>query len=157
MDVVSRWMNIQTKSRYTYGASLTVVGVVCCVVATRVIMMGDTYVDAMQLALVRLPNLATTPTVSGLAAIPHFPVLPTLLVQSVKIECHFEAPKEMPPSSNRICSRTRSCSRPSFKRFCRRQPKTELKNRVSTTRASRIWQAARALWKLRTCISSRLL
>ena len=46
----------------------------------------DTYVDTMQLAPVRLPNLATTPTVRGLAAIPHFPVLPTLLVHPVIIE-----------------------------------------------------------------------
>ena len=84
-------------------------------------------------------------------------VLLTLLVHPVKIEYHIEAPKEMPPSSNRICSRTRGCSRPSFKRICRKQPKTELKNRMSTTRASRIWQAARALWKLRICNSSRLL
>ena len=192
---------MHTKSRYTCGASLIVVGVVCCVVATAAVMtdmpvkkrsgaelayvpppkhsagnlvvsmesrfterdlntpgpIGDTYVDAMQLALVRLPNLATTPTVSGLAAISQFPVLLTLLVHPVKIDYHIEVPKEMPPSSNSICSRTRSCSRPSFKRICRRQPKTELKNRMSTTRASRIWQAARALWKLRTCNSSRLL
>ena len=77
----------------------------------------------------RVPNLAPTPIVSGLAAISQYPVLLTLLVHSVKIEYHIEAPKEMAPSSNRICSRTRSCSRPSFKRICRRQPKTELKNR----------------------------
>ena len=40
----------------------------------------------MQLAPVRLRNLVTTPTVRGLAAIPHFPVLPTLLVHPVKKE-----------------------------------------------------------------------
>ena len=109
---------MHTKSRYTCGASLIDVGVVCYVVATGVVMMDrpvkkrsgteppfvpppkhsagnlvvsmvsrfterdlntpgpirDTYVDTMQLAPVRLPNLATTPTVSGLAAISHFPV-----------------------------------------------------------------------------------
>ena len=77
----------------------------------------DIYVDTMQLASVRLPNLATTPT-SGLAAIPHFPVLPALLEHPVNFEYHFDAPKEMPPSSNRSCSRTGSYSRPSLKRFC---------------------------------------
>ena len=46
----------------------------------------DTYVDTMQLAPVRLRNLATTPTVRGLAAIPHFLVLPTLVVHPVNIE-----------------------------------------------------------------------
>ena len=46
----------------------------------------DTYLDTMQLAPVRLPNLATTPTISGLATIPQFPVLPTLLVHPVNIE-----------------------------------------------------------------------
>ena len=40
----------------------------------------------MQLVLVRLSNLAATPTVSGLAAISDFPVLLTLLVHPVKIE-----------------------------------------------------------------------
>ena len=39
MDVVSRWMYMETKSRYTCGASLIDVGVVCCVVATGAIVM----------------------------------------------------------------------------------------------------------------------
>ena len=121
---------METKSRYTCGASLIDVGVVCCVVAIGAIMVDgpvkkrsgteppfvpppkrsegnlvvsmvshlteldlntpgpirDTYVDTMQLVPVRLPNLATTPIVTGLAAIQHFPVLPTLLVHPVKIE-----------------------------------------------------------------------
>ena len=46
----------------------------------------DTCLDTMQLALVRMPNLATTPTISGLGTIPLFPVLPTLLVHPVNIE-----------------------------------------------------------------------
>ena len=125
-------MYMQTKSRYTCEASLIVVGVVCCVVASVKKQTGaepayvpppqhsagnlivsttsrfterdsnDTYVDAMQYALACLPNLATTPTVSGLAASSQFPVLLTLPVHPVKIE--YQAPKEMPLSSNRISS-----------------------------------------------------
>jgi len=135
---LSAGMYMQTKSRYACGASLIVVGVVCCVVATAAIMadmsvkkqsgaepayvpppkhsagnlvvsmesrfterelntpgpIRDTYVDAMQLALDRLPNLATTPTVSGLTASSQFPVLLALLAQPVNIEYHIDAPKE---------------------------------------------------------------
>ena len=49
-----------------------------------------------------MPNLATTPTVSGLAASSQFSVLLTLLVHPVKMEYHIDAPKEMPLSSNHV-------------------------------------------------------
>ena len=159
MHVVSKWMYMQTKSRYTYGASLIVVGVVCCVVATGVIMMDMPVKkrSETELPFVLPPKRSAENLVVSMGS--RFterdlntpgPIRDTYVevgsgpfakpgnhTHGQRPGSHFTfsgfadiagtssqdrvAPKEMPPSSNRICSRTRICSRPSFKRFCIRQ------------------------------------